>query len=48
MQTARETPGDYGDRFQGTAMAFEVIEVSDEEDSYAITLSVRPQGSTKA
>ena len=44
MQTARESPGEYGRRFRGAAMAFEVLDVSDEEDSYAVTLSFRPQG----
>lgn len=44
MQTARETPGDYGGRFSGVSMAFEIIESGEDEDYYAITLSFRPQG----
>jgi len=44
MRTARESPGDYGRRFRGTPMAFEVVEGEDTEDHYVITLSFRPQG----
>jgi len=44
MRTARESPGDYGRRFKGTSMAFDVVENEDTEDHYVITLSFRPQG----
>ena len=44
MQTARETPGDYWRGFTGTLMAFEVIESSEDEDYYIVTLGIRPQG----
>ena len=44
MQTARETPGDYGRRFSSVPMAFEVIESSADEVYYNATLSFRPQG----
>ena len=44
MQAARETPGDYGARFSGAAMAFEITESAEDEDYYTITLSLRPQG----
>ena len=44
MQAARETPGDYGRRFRGVAMAFEVVKAEETEDYYVVTLSVRPQG----
>ncbi len=42
MQTARETSGDYGRRFSGVPMAFEVTEGEEDEDYYTVTLSVRP------
>jgi len=44
MQTARETPGDYGNQFSGIPMAFEVVEAEEDEDYYTVTLSLRPQG----
>ena len=44
MQTARETPGEYGRRFRNVGMAFEVAESNEDEDYYNITLSFRPQG----
>lgn len=43
-QTARETPGAYGSRFDGVPMAFDVVESEETEDHYVITLSFRPQG----
>ncbi len=43
MQTARETPGEYGSQYQGVSMAFEVVVTAEEEDYYTITLSFRPQ-----
>lgn len=45
IQTASQSPGQYGSKFSGTAMVFEVGETSEDEDFYVITLSVRPQGS---
>ena len=44
MQTARETPGEYGGRFRDASMAFEIAESSEDEDYYIVTLGVRPQG----
>ena len=44
MQTARETPGDYGDRFSDVSMAFEVTASDLDEDYYVVTLGFRPQG----
>ena len=44
MRAAREDPGDYGRRFRGVAMAFDVVEAEETEDHYIITLSFRPQG----
>ena len=44
MQTARETPGEYGSQYQGVSMAFEVVQANDGEDYYEVTLSIRPQG----
>ena len=44
MRTARETPGDYGRRFRTANMAFEVVEDTETEDHYVVTLSFRPGG----
>lgn len=44
MRTARETPGDYGRRFRNANMAFDVVEDTETEDHYVVTLSVRPEG----
>ena len=44
MQTARESPGNYGRRFSGVPMAFEVAQAEEDEDYYNVTLSFRPQG----
>ena len=44
METARESPGDYGRRFRRVSMAFDVVEFIEEEDYYVVTLSCRPQG----
>ena len=44
MRTARETPGDYGRRFRNANMAFEVVEDTETEDHYVVTLSFRPEG----
>ena len=43
MSGAREVPGEYG-RFSRAPMAFEVVEASETEDFYEVTLSFRPQG----
>ena len=43
MQTARETPGEYGSQYQGVSMAFQAVEDSENEDYYVVTLSLRPQ-----
>jgi hypothetical protein len=44
MRTAAETPGDYGRNFRGTLMVFDVVESTETDDHYMVTLSVRPQG----
>ena len=44
MQTARDTPGDYGRRFRGVRMVFQPVEEEDGEDYYVVTLSFRPEG----
>ena len=44
MRTAVETPGDYGNQYQGVAMFFEVSSLEETEDFYEVTLSFRPQG----
>ena len=43
MQTARDTPGEYGSQYQDVSMAFEVSTGQDTEDYYVVTLSYRPQ-----
>ena len=44
MQTARQTPGEYGRRFGDIPMAFDVLAAEETEDYYEVTLSYRPQG----
>ena len=44
MQTARDEPGNYGNRFSGTQMVFEVVEQDEGDDYYIITMSFRPAG----
>ena len=44
MQVAGEVAGEYGRLYRNVAMAFEVVEAIEAEDSYTITLSFRPQG----
>ena len=44
MQTAGETPANYGRRYQNVPMVFESVEDSENEDYYVVTLSFRPQG----
>ena len=43
MQTARETPGEYGSQYQDVSMAFEVSTGQDTEDNPVVPLSFRPQ-----
>ena len=43
IQTARETPGEYGSQYQGVSMAFEVVQANEGEDYYDVTLAFRPQ-----
>ena len=47
MQTANETPGNYGRRHAGVRMVFDVVEEGEGEDYYTITLSFRPEGEYK-
>ena len=42
MQTARDEPGDYGPRFEGVRMVFNVVEQEEGEDYYGVTMSFRP------
>ena len=44
MESARENPGEYGRRFRGVHMAFEVAESTEDEDYYNVILFFRPQG----
>jgi tetratricopeptide (TPR) repeat protein len=44
IQTARESPGEYGSQYQGVPMVFESVDDSENEDYYVVTLSLRPQG----
>jgi len=44
MRTAVETPGNYGSAYQGVDMFFEVVEATETDDFYYVTLSFRPQG----
>ena len=44
MQTASETPGNYGRRYQNVPMVFETVDDTENEDYYVLTLSFRPQG----
>jgi len=44
MRTASDTPGEYGNQYQGVPMVFQATEAIEEDDSYDITLSFRPQG----
>ncbi|MBP63037.1 MAG: hypothetical protein CMJ62_16070 [Planctomycetaceae bacterium] len=43
MQTARETPGNYGRRFVDTPMALTVDESGEDEDYYTVILSFKPE-----
>ena len=44
MRTAMEAPVFSGGQFANTNMAFEVVEDTETEDHYVVTLSFRPQG----
>ncbi|MCH8205558.1 MAG: hypothetical protein IH956_00970 [Chloroflexi bacterium] len=44
MQAARDEPSDYGSRFSGARMVFEVAEQEEGEDYYVVTMSFRPAG----
>ena len=44
MQTARDDPGNYGSRFKGVRMVYEVVEQDEGEDYYTITMTFRPEG----
>ena len=44
METARDSPGDYGASFQGTPMVFDAVEEKEDEDYYVVSLSFRPAG----
>ncbi|PKB81863.1 MAG: hypothetical protein BZY88_05595 [SAR202 cluster bacterium Io17-Chloro-G9] len=44
MRTARDQPGNYGRRFAGIRMVYDVAEQEDREDDYIITLTFRPEG----
>ena len=44
MRTARDQPGEYGQRFSGMRMVFDVVEQEEGEDYYIVTLSMRPEG----
>ena len=44
VQAARETPGNYGQTYEGVRMVFDLVEQEETEDYYVITLSFRPEG----
>lgn len=44
MEAAEESPGNYGNRFRGSRMVYDVVEQQEGEDHYVITLSFRPEG----
>ena len=44
MQTAVESPGDYGSQYQGVVMVFQVEGSSEDDDYYTVVLSLQPQG----
>ena len=44
MQTARETPGNYGSEYDNVSMVFTVTESGQDEDFYNVTMSFRPEG----
>ncbi|MAF51790.1 MAG: hypothetical protein CL694_02040 [Chloroflexi bacterium] len=44
MRAARDDPGEYGRRFSGARMAFDVVEQEEGEDYYVVTMSFRPEG----
>ena len=44
MRIARESPGEYGRGYSNVSMAFAVVDATEDEDYYVITLSFRPEG----
>ena len=44
MQTARETPGDYGERFSGVPMVFAIVAAEGDDDYYRVILDSRLSG----
>jgi len=44
VQTAVASPGEYGRDFRRVTMVFDVVESTETDDHYMVTLSVRPQG----
>ena len=44
IQTARETPGNYGRRFRRSRMDLQITELQEDEANYTITMSFRPEG----
>ena len=44
VRTAVDSPGNYGRNFRRVTMVFEVVESTETEDHYTVTLSFRPQG----
>ena len=44
VQTASDTPGNYGRRYRDVPMVFQGVEDSENEDYYVVTLAFRPQG----
>jgi len=46
--TAGETPGNYFCQYQGVPMVFQVMEDTETEDHYMVTLSFRPKATFPA
>ena len=46
IQTARETPGNYGRRNRRSRMDLQITELQEDEASYTIYMSFRPEGSS--
>lgn len=44
IQTATETPGNYGRRFRKLRMVHHIVELQEDQGSYTITMTFRPQG----
>ena len=43
MQTASDTPGEYGRRYRNVAMVIDAVVAPEGEDYYDVTLAFRPQ-----